>query len=115
MLDCDRFPLLLLHFEVVIADVLDRLVVEDSLESQFVLAHGKCAGGHIERYRISSGRGAPWEIAANQNFVAAERAKLRTESRIVVPGFQLNLDMRDLRGRIQHQLLRAAFGAREPG
>src|SRR5215471_852891 len=103
--------LLLLHAEVVIADILDGLVVEHSLERQLILICGKRAGRNIERDGVSCSYAAPGKTAESHNLGAAQRAQLRAKSWVVVPCFELDFDVRDLDGRIQHQLLASGFCA----
>src|SRR5215471_16456735 len=85
-----------LHAEVVIADILNGLVIEYSLERQLILIGGESAGRNIERYGVSRSYAAPRKTAETQNLGAAQRAQLRAKSRVVVPCFKVDLDVRDL-------------------
>jgi hypothetical protein len=103
---------LLLHAEIVIADV-RLLAVGHSLQRELVVACSKRSRGDIEHNCHSSGGPASGEIAPNENFLAALCMKLRAISRVIVSGFELDLDVRELCRRIQCQLLNGRLGARK--
>jgi len=66
--------LLSLNAEVVIADIVCRLISGHSLQREFVVAHAERARRRVKRNSVCCANAAPAEIAACQDFVSAARA-----------------------------------------
>src|SRR5215469_9053809 len=110
-----KSELLSSHTEVVIPDVLDSVVIQNSFECQLALAVGKSTGGHVERDTITCVCPTLQKTILRQNLVPTARMELCSKPRIVVARFELDLDMRNLHGGIEPQLFHLSSGASESG
>ena len=102
------------HTEVLIADV-RGLTVGLAFQCQLVIPGCQIAGGNVKRNRIIAIRAPACETAPHNYLSAAAGLKLGAESRKLVPGFQLNLYIHELRARSKGELLDACLASRHAG
>src|SRR5262249_43312985 len=104
------FGLLFLYAEVVVTQVLRSLAVAEPFQRDFVFSSGQRASRQVHRHALGVARAPADEAAKGQYLFAAASVNLGAKARIVVPRFDLDLNMRDLRSPAEHHLFGARFG-----
>ena len=97
-----------LHAEVVVAHVLGSLSIAETFQRDFVFSRGKGAGRQVDIDTLCAPPVLRRETAKGQDLFTAASLDVGAKSRIVVPCFELDLDMCDLR-REPAPVVRDAF------